>query len=79
MAEKSTPDSSWCAALMVIRESASATVLLFPAMCLMQVVYSDIAVSCLCCLADQGSETFAKAKVSGLWSVKAVKLRPSTK
>lgn len=53
IAEKSTPGSSWCMALMAIHESASATVLLFPEMWLMQVVYySEIAVSCLCCLAD---------------------------
>ena len=62
MAEKSTPG---CAALMEIRERASATVLLFPAMCLIHVVYSDIAVRCRCCLADQGSEILAKAKVRG--------------
>ena len=40
---------------------------------------SDRKESCRCCRADVGGETRCTAEASGLWSVKSVKGRPSSK
>ena len=55
MAVKSNPGSKLCTVMMV-RDNAPATRLFFHAMCLILVVYSDIAVRWRCCRADQGSK-----------------------
>lgn len=55
---ESTPGSNLCTALIIVR--ASATSLLFPAMCLLQVVYSDIAAMWRYCRVDHGSDTLVK-------------------
>ena len=66
MAVKSTPGSKLITAFMMVRDSASAMRLLFPAMCLILVVYSDIVARWRCCQADHGSDTLAKANKSSL-------------
>ena len=53
-------------ALIIARDSASATTLVFPEICLMSVVNSDMAARWRCCLAYHGSEALASAKVRGL-------------
>jgi len=59
------------------RLRASATTFLGPGTCLKSVVNSEMYASWRTCLADQGAETRLMAKVSGKWSVRRRKLRPS--
>ena len=78
MAWKSTPCASSTAS-MVMRDSASATWLSFPAMWRTSVVYSLIAESWFCCLLVQESAVLRSAGTRESWSVYRVKWRPSRK
>ena len=70
MAVKSTPGSKLSITLMMARDSATAMRLLFPAMCLILVVYSDIAARWRCCRDDQGIPWWKQMWVAcGLWKL----------
>lgn len=56
----------------------SAAVFSTPAIFLMSLVNSAIYANCLHCLAVYGPDTWPKAKVRGLWSVKMENFRPSS-
>jgi hypothetical protein len=59
------------------RESASATTLELPEVCLRSEVNSAKKERCRCCRFDQGGVTRVIAETSGLWSVRIRNLRPS--
>ncbi len=59
------------------RESASATTLELPEVCLRSEVNSARKERCRCCRFDQGGVTRVIAETSGLWSVRIRNLRPS--
>jgi hypothetical protein len=59
------------------RESASATTLELPEVCLRSEVNSAKKERCRCCRFDHGGVTRVIAETSGLWSVRIRNLRPS--